>query len=211
MGAQVVMAPKGRALQMNEGARLASGDILLFLHSDTMLPDGYDKDIRRALADPCIAAGAFALSFDADTHAMRLLALGANLRSRLFSLPYGDQALFVRKAYFHEAGGFPKIPIMEDVAFVQTMKKRGRISILPPRITTSSRRYQAMGPFRTWVLNQLAMAGFFMGMPSEELACLYRSREKSLGIWIRHLIKTAKNRGICYFIRRDKSIDDQEC
>lgn len=210
MGAQVVMAKKGRALQMNEGARFASGDILLFLHSDTMLPDGYDKDIRRALADPCIAAGAFGLSFDKDTFAMRLMALGADLRSWLFMLPYGDQALFVRSSDFHEAGGFPKIPIMEDVAFVQTMKERGRISILPSRITTSSRRYQAMGPFRTWVVNQLAMAGFFMGMPSEELACLYRSREKSLGIWIKHLMKTAKSRCICFFKQREKSVDDQE-
>jgi uncharacterized protein len=210
MGAQVVMAQKGRALQMNEGARFASGDILLFLHSDTMLPDGYDKDIRRALADPCIAVGAFKLSFDKDTPAMRLMALGANLRSRLFRLPYGDQALFVRRADFHEAGGFPQIPIMEDVAFVQTMKERGRIAILPSRITTSFRRYEAMGPFRAWVVNQLAMAGFFMGMPSEELACLYRSREKSLGIWIKLLMKTAKSRGICHFDQREKSVDDQE-
>jgi hypothetical protein len=210
MGAQVVMAQKGRALQMNEGARLASGDILVFLHSDTMLPDGYDKDIRRALADPCIVAGAFSLSFDTDTPAMRLIAFGANLRSRLFRLPYGDQALFVRSADFHEAGGFTKIPIMEDVAFVQTMKERGRIAILPSRITTSSRRYKAMGPFRTWVVNQLAMAGFFMGMPSEELAFLYRSREKSLGIWIKHLMKTAKSRGICHFDQREKSVDDQD-
>jgi hypothetical protein len=99
---------------------------------------------------------------------------------------------------------------MEDVAFVQTMKERGRISILPSRITTSSRRYQALGPFRTWVVNQLAMAGFFMGMPSEELACLYRSQEKSLGIWIKQLMKTAKSRGICHFDQREKSVDDQE-
>jgi rSAM/selenodomain-associated transferase 2/rSAM/selenodomain-associated transferase 1 len=211
MGAQIGMTQKGRALQMNEGARLASGDIVLFLHSDTTLPDDYDKDIRRALADPCIAAGAFRLSFDTDTPAMRLMALGANLRSRLFRLPYGDQALFVRRANFHEAGGFPKTPIMEDVAFVQTMKKRGRISILPSRITTSSRRYKAMGTFRTWMVNQLAMAGFFMGIPSEELAVLYRGREKSLGIWIRRLMKTAKDSGICHFYRREKSVDDQEC
>ena len=125
MGAQVVMTQKGRALQMNEGARVASGDILLFLHSDTMLPDDYDKDIRQALVDPCIAVGAFGLSFDKDTLAMRLMAFGANLRSRLFSLPYGDQALFVRRADFYEAGGFQEIPIMEDVAFVRTMKKKG--------------------------------------------------------------------------------------
>jgi uncharacterized protein len=210
MGARVVMAQKGRALQMNEGARAASGDIFVFLHSDSILPDDFDKDIRRVLADPCIAAGAFSLSFDTDTPVMRLMALGANLRSRLFSLPYGDQALFVRRPDFHETGGFPKIPIMEDVALVRTMKKKGRILILPSRITTSSRRYKAMGPFRAWVINQLAMAGFFMGIPSEELAVLYRGREKSIVIWLRHLMKTAKNRGICHFDPREKSVDDQE-
>jgi hypothetical protein len=139
------------------------------------------------------------------------MALGANLRSRLFKLPYGDQALFVRSTDFHEAGGFPEIPIMEDVAFVRTMKKKGRIEMLPSRITTSSRRYRAMGPFRTWVVNQFAMAGFFMGMPSEELVALYRGREKSLGMWIRHLMKTVKDRGICNFNQREKSVDDQDC
>jgi rSAM/selenodomain-associated transferase 2 len=210
LGAQIVMATKGRALQMNEGALIASGDILLFLHSDTTLPFDYDRDIRQALADPCIAVGAFGLSFDTDTPAMRLMALGANLRSRLFSLPYGDQALFVRRADFHEAGGFPKIPIMEDVAFVRGMKKKGRIAILSSRITTSSRRYQAMGTVRTWVVNQLAMAGFFMGMPPEELAVPYRSREKSLVIWIRHLMKAAKDRDVCHFNPREKAVDDHE-
>ena len=141
---------------------------------------------------------------------MRLIALGANLRSWLFRLPYGDQALFVRRADFHKAGGFPGIPIMEDVAFIRTMKKMGRIAILPSRVTTSSRRYQAIGPFRTWVVNQLAMAGFFMGMPPEELAVLYRSREKSIGIWIRYLMKTFKDGGTRHSEQREKSLDDQE-
>ena len=112
LGAQVVTAQKGRALQMNEGARAASGDILLFLHSDSILPDDFDNGIRCALADPSMVLGAFGLCFDSNTPAMRVLALGANLRSRLFSLPYGDQALFVRRADFHEEGGFPQIPIM---------------------------------------------------------------------------------------------------
>ncbi len=210
MGAHVVTAQKGRAWQMNEGARAAAGDILLFLHSDSILPDDFDNGIRRALTDPRIAVGAFGLCFDADTPTMRAMALGANLRSRLLSLPYGDQALFVRRADFHEAGGFPQIPIMEDVAFVQSMKKRGRIAILTSRITTSSRRYQTMGPFRTWVINQVAMAGFFLGMPPEELAVLYRSREKSLAVWISRLMKTSWGRCNCRFEQREKSADDQE-
>jgi rSAM/selenodomain-associated transferase 2 len=193
MGARVLDAPPGRASQMNRGAGAALGDILLFLHADTVPCEGYDNAVRLMLADPDIAMGAFSLGFDRGSFPLELIAFGANLRSRIFKLPYGDQAFFVRKSVFMSAGGFQDIPIMEDVAFVNAMKKKGRIGILKNRVTTSSRRFTAMGPLRTWVLNQLALAGFVLGMPLAELAGLYRGRERSPGIWIQHVLKARKN------------------
>ncbi len=196
LGARVVPTHKGRAAQMNEGAGHALGDILLFVHADSVLPRGYDDTIRSALADFDVAAGAFSLGFHEGDFAMDLIAFGANLRSRYLKLPYGDQGFFVRKGTFHNAGGFPELPIMEDVAFIRTMKKKGRVVILHSKVSTSSRRFQAISPFRTWVLNQLAMAGFFLGMPIDDLAVLYRSRERSIGVWMKQLMMAVRNRVI---------------
>jgi hypothetical protein len=181
---------------MNEGAGHALGDILLFAHADSVLPRGYDDAIRSALADSDVAAGAFSLGFHEGTFVMDLIAFGANLRSHYLKLPYGDQGFFVREGTFHNAGGFPEVPIMEDVAFIRTMKKKGRVVILPSMVATSSRRFQTISPFRTWVLNQLAMVGFFLGMPNDDLAVLYRSRERSIGVWMKHLMMAVRNRVI---------------
>jgi len=194
LGARVVPTHKGRAAQMNEGVGHALGDILLFVHADSVLPRGYDDAIRSALADSDVAAGAFSLSFHEGDFVMDLIAFGANLRSRYLKLPYGDQGFFVRKGTFYNAGGFPEVPIMEDVAFIRTMKKKGRVVILHSKVSTSSRRFQAVSPFRTWVLNQLAMVGFFLGMPLDDLAVLYRGRERSIGVWMKQLIIAAKKR-----------------
>jgi uncharacterized protein len=196
MGARVLCAGQGRAIQMNEGARNASGEILLFLHADTCLPRGYDEEIRNALDDKGAAAGAFSLGFDTDSIGMKLIALGANMRSRYLSLPYGDQGLFVRKDSFLQHGCFPEFPIMEDVSFIRTMKKWGRIETLPSKVITSSRRFITLGSLRAWMLNQFAMAGFFLGVPLEDLADLYRGREQSLGTWLKRLIEAAKNRAV---------------
>ena len=194
MGARVVPTRKGRADQMNEGAGHALGDILLFVHADSVLPRGYDDAIRSALADPDVAAGAFSLGFNEGDLVMDLIAFGANLRSRYLNLPYGDQGLFVSKGTFHNVRGFPEVPIMEDVAFIRTLKEEGRVVILPSKVATSSRRFQAVSPIRTWVLNQLAMIGFFLGMSLDDLAVLYRSRERSIGVWMKQLIMAAKKR-----------------
>jgi rSAM/selenodomain-associated transferase 2 len=194
LGARVVPTCKGRAAQMNEGVGHALGDILLFVHADSVLPRGYDDAIRSALADSDVAAGAFSLSFHEGDFVMDLIAFGANLRSRYLKLPYGDQGFFVRKGTFHNAGGFPEVPIMEDVAFIRAMHETGRVVTLKSKVTTSSRRFQAISPFRALVLNQLAMVGFFLGMPIDDLAVLYRSRERSIGIWMKQLIIAAKKR-----------------
>ena len=193
-GARIVTSPRGRACQMNRGAGAARGEILLFLHADTLLCEGYDNAVRLMLADPEISMGAFSLGFDRGSFSLDLIATGANLRSRILKLPYGDQAFFVRKSVFMAAGGFQDIPIMEDVAFVNAMKKKGRMGILKSRVTTSSRRFAAMDPLRTWVLNQLALAGFVLDMPLAELAELYRGKERSPGIWIQKVLSAMKNK-----------------
>jgi hypothetical protein len=193
-GARVVTAGRGRAVQMNRGAEATSGEILLFVHGDTMLPDGYDDLIRSALADGQAAAGAFSLAFDHSGPGMKVIAFGANLRARVLGLPYGDQAIFVKRDLFQRTGGFPEVPIMEDVIFMKSIKNHGTFAILKDCVMTSGRRYRMMGPFRTWLLNQLVMAGYAWGIPLEDLAVLYRSRQPSFRIWAKHMARAWNER-----------------
>jgi len=182
-GAKVISAPKGRASQMNEGASHASGRILFFVHADTVVPPGYDRDIRFALKDDERAAGAFGLRFDASSVGLAIIEKGADLRNRVLGLPYGDQGLFMPAFFFHELEGFPDLPILEDVALVSKIRKKGRLVILPSRVTTSARRYEALGVFRTWLMNQLVYAGYFLKVPLATVSLLYRSRASLLRQW----------------------------
>jgi len=182
-GAKVISAQKGRASQMNEGACHASGRILFFVHADTVVPPGYDRDIRFALKDDERAAGAFGLRFDASSVGLTIIEKGADMRNRMLRLPYGDQGLFMPAGFFHELGGFPDMPILEDVAIVSEIRKKGRLVILPARVTTSARRYEALGVFRTWLMNQLVYAGYFLKVPLATVSLLYRSRASLLRHW----------------------------
>jgi rSAM/selenodomain-associated transferase 2 len=171
---QVYQGPRGRAQQMNHGARYAHGDILLFLHADTLLPaDGPDA-VRRALRCPNTVGGAFRLSIAPATPALRLVAWGTNLRSRLGGLPYGDQALFVSRRVFEEAGGYDDVPFMEDIRLVQTLRRRGRLTILPQAATTSGRRWQRNGVFFTTARNVVLMTLYFCGVQPATLKRWYR-------------------------------------
>lgn len=181
--ASVVHAPPGRAAQMNAGAKHAGSGILLFLHADTRLPDDFDRWARAALADPSVIAGAFGLGFDDRSLSLRVTAWGANLRSRLLQLPYGDQAFFIKRADFREAGGFPLIPIMEDAVFAWTLKNRGRVVTLPVDVVTSSRRYRRLGVFRTFLANQFVIVCFLLGADPAAVAGLYRTGG-SIGEWL---------------------------
>lgn len=187
-GIRAVSSGPGRALQMNVGAASSSGEILLFVHADTLLPARYDDMVRAAMGDGQAVAGAFSLTFDTGGRALDMIAFGANLRSRLLGLPYGDQAFFVKRDAFRRVGGFREVPIMEDVMFMESVKKLGGVVILPHHVTTSARRYRELGPVRTWMINQLAMAGYFLGMPLEGLTRLYRGREQSLRAWVKVIV-----------------------
>jgi rSAM/selenodomain-associated transferase 2/rSAM/selenodomain-associated transferase 1 len=163
-GARVLVTRPGRARQMNAGAALASGDVLLFLHADTHLPEGFSQTVRATLADGCVA-GAFRLRIDGEHPGLRWVAWGANLRSRLLALPYGDQALFLPARRFYDMGGFADLPWMEDLEFVRRLRRTGRIAIAPTAVTTSARRWQSWGILRTTLIHQACLAGYLLGIP----------------------------------------------
>lgn len=176
LGLKVLFAPTGRANQMNIGAKAATGEILLFLHADTLLPNGFDRKVRRVLYQPNIIAGAFSLQIDGSLRGLRLIEIGVNLRSRLLSLPYGDQAIFVKAEAFKVLGGYTQLPIMEDFEFVLQLRKNGKIAIVPTPVITSSRRWQKLGVWQTTIVNQLAIAAYFLKIPPKRIAQWYRSR-----------------------------------
>jgi rSAM/selenodomain-associated transferase 2/rSAM/selenodomain-associated transferase 1 len=161
-GAKVLTSPTGRARQMNAGAGVASGDLFLFLHADTLLPKRFDGWVRQVLAQPGVAAGAFEFRLDATSRGLRIIERVANWRSRRLQLPYGDQAIFIRSALFREIGGFPDLPIMEDFEFIRRLKRKGRIQIASIPAVTSARRWMRLGVWRTTFINQLIVIAYYL-------------------------------------------------
>jgi len=172
-GARVIATPLGRGSQQNAGARAAQGEVLLFLHADTLLPEDFAGQIRAALTQPGIVAGAFRFAIAAPGWRFRLLARCANLRAAWLGLPYGDQALFLPAARFQAMGGFREIPLLEDVDLALRLRKMGRIALLATPAHTSARRWQRLGWLRATALNQLILLGFFCGISPERLARWY--------------------------------------
>ncbi|HHP7244888.1 MAG TPA: TIGR04283 family arsenosugar biosynthesis glycosyltransferase [Elainellaceae cyanobacterium] len=173
-GAIVMFAPAGRASQMNVGAQTAQGDILLFLHADTRLPDGFAAHIRQILAKPGVVAGAFQLRIDGTAPGLSLIEWGVKWRSRLFQLPYGDQAIFLESSTFQRVGGFPDLPIMEDFELIRRLRSLGTIAIAPSAVITSGRRWDKLGVLKTTVINQLIIVAYLLGMPIDRIARWYR-------------------------------------
>ena len=173
-GAKVITGPRGRALQQNRGAAEARGSVLLFLHADTLLPKDYVAHVFESLMDRRVVLGAFRFKTTLAQPLMKGIELSTYIRSRYLRLPYGDQALFVRRSCFQAAGGFPEIPIAEDLFFVRLVSKQGRIAIAPAHAVTSSRRWREVGLLRTTLINQLILAGFAFGISPKTLARLYR-------------------------------------
>ena len=177
LGARVLLTDASKAVQMNAGAAASVGDVLLFLHADTHLPDNFDAKVMAAVSQNGFCAGAFSLGIGSDARGLRFIERVANWRSRFFQMPYGDQALFVCRDLFNEIGGFPDLPIMEDFELIRRLRRKGKISILPDCVRTSPRRYLNFGIFKTWCLNQFIIAAYYLGVSPEWLACWYR-REK---------------------------------
>lgn len=179
-GGRIVAGKKGRALQQNQGAAVARGDVLLFLHADTKLPEQYVEHIFQSLMDRQIVLGAFQFDTDLKTPAMKRVAYWANLRAAKLRLPYGDQGLFLRREDFFSAGGFPDVPIAEDLHLAREMARRGRVVIAPAAAVTSARRWKQLGPLRTTLVNTLIAVGCLAGVSPHLLAPLYRWPKKRL-------------------------------
>ncbi len=160
---ELVAGPRGRARQMNAGARRASGETLLFLHADTRLPDGALPTIAAALDDARVVGGRFDVSFDSPRAVFRMIAFFMNLRSRWSGISTGDQAIFVRRSVFEAMGGYPDIALMEDIELCRRLKRRGGLAAIRARVTTSARKWEREGAIRTmalmWLLRFLYMAG----------------------------------------------------
>lgn len=164
----------GRGRQMNAGAAVADGDILLFLHADTVLPVGALEKISQVMASGRCVGGAFDLAIDSERLFLRYIAFRARSRSRQNRIPYGDQAIFVDREYFERIGGFSEIPIMEDVDLMRRLKKnRQRIHIFRDRVLTSSRRWEAEGALYTTLRNQFLVLLYYLGVSPERLSRLY--------------------------------------
>jgi rSAM/selenodomain-associated transferase 2 len=162
-GPRLLESARGRAVQMNHGAREAGGDTLLFLHADTRLPDGAARAIEQALAEPGVVGGRFDVRFDNERPLFRVIAWFMNTRSRASGICTGDQAIFVRRADFEAVGGYPEIPLMEDIELSRRLKRRGNLRALRLRVTTSARKWEREGPLRTmglmWALRFLHFCG----------------------------------------------------
>lgn len=169
-GAQVVTGPASRGGQLRRGAEAAQGRWLLVLHADTVLPEGWTRAARAQMRAG--GAAAFRLSFDAAGVMPVLVAGWANLRSRLFGLPYGDQGLLIPKDLYEAAGGYPNIPLMEDVALARALKRR--IALMPAAVTTGADRYARAGWLRRGALNLGTLARYLCGADPHRLAARYR-------------------------------------
>jgi rSAM/selenodomain-associated transferase 2 len=169
----LIESPKGRGLQMNQGAGAATGDIYLFLHADTILEQGWSDEIMTALGNGEVAGGAFTLAIDSPEWQYRLIEHMVRTRCALWKLPYGDQGIFVRRSVFEKIDGYKNIPLMEDVDFIERTKRSGRISILPKKAFTSHRRWEKEGWVQTTLLNQLIMIMYRLGVDPHRLAGLY--------------------------------------
>ncbi len=163
-GAKVLLGPRGRAVQMNLGALVAKGEILVFLHGDTLLPDNWDYHVRHQLQSSETIAGAFELRIDSGRPALRIIELLANYRSRRLGMPYGDQALFMRADTFRAQGGFVNEPIMEDFELMRRLRKQGTVRIAPAAVLTSARRWEEKGVWATTAINQLLIFGYLFGI-----------------------------------------------
>lgn len=176
-GFTVVRAPRGRARQMNVGAARATGEVLLFLHADTLLPEHADTEILDALNGGDRLWGRFDVRIDGQPRLLPLVAALMNIRSRLTGIATGDQAIFVRRDHFLMVGGFPDQPLMEDIVLSARLKRVGRPVCVRSRVVTSGRRWERHGFWKTVLLMWWLRLQFFFGRSAERLATRYYRKE----------------------------------
>lgn len=172
----------GRGAQMDAGAAESSGDVLLFLHADSLLPEGWAGMVKKALADDAAVAGAFSLSIDSDKTVFRVIEAAANFRAARLGLIYGDQAIFARRETFLNCGGFNKLPLMEDVDCVKRLRKLGRVILLKDCVKTSARRWEKNGVARSTLRNWLVLFLYSVGVSPARLYKIYYSKEPAVSL-----------------------------
>jgi rSAM/selenodomain-associated transferase 2 len=169
----LISASRGRACQMNAGARASRGDALVFVHADTIVPSTFAADIASALSDPTVVGGRFDVQLDARTLPYQIIGAMISLRSRISRTGTGDQAIFVRRDVFDRLGGFPDFELCEDLEFSRRLKRVGRVACLRARVTTSARRWSRDGVVRTVVRMWLIRAMYLAGVPPARLKRIY--------------------------------------
>ena len=167
---RLVESPRGRAAQMNAGARAASGDILLFLHADTWLAPGADQSLRLGLRRTGARWGRFDVAITGSSPMLRVVARFMNARSRVTGIATGDQAIFVRRDAFESVGGYPEIPLMEDIALSKRLKGLSPPLCLRERVVTSGRRWERHGTLRTILLMWRLRSAYALGADPRRLA-----------------------------------------
>lgn len=171
--AKVVCGNKGRAAQMNSGAGCAQGDILLFLHADTSMDVGALGDIEKKIAKEGCIGGCLTQRIDKTAFIYRLIETLGNVRAKISRVFYGDQGIFVRKDVFERLGGFPDVPIFEDVLFTRKLKCEGKTIVLSDKIMVSARRWEKTGIFKTTLMFSMLLIRFKMGHPLDKIKALY--------------------------------------
>ncbi len=169
----VISASRGRAQQMNAGARASRGEVLAFVHADTIVPQTFAADIASALSDPAVVGGRFDVKLDSSALPFRIIGAMISLRSRISRTGTGDQAIFVRRDVFDRLGGFPALELCEDLEFSRRLKRAGRVACLRARVTTSARRWHRDGVIRTVIRMWLIRAMYLMGVPPARLKRMY--------------------------------------
>ena len=167
-------APAGRAVQMNTGARAASGDVFWFLHADTEVPTDCLQQISDALRDPAVVGGFFRIRIPSERFVYRLTDSFAHYAGLLLRMRFGDHGFFCRRAVFEQIGGFPELPLMEDAEFFHKLRRRGRMAIISSRLISSPRRYEQIGPWRLTVTYGLIALLYFLHVPIPILARIHR-------------------------------------
>lgn len=169
-----LISEKGRGVQMNRGAGLATGEMLIFLHADTRLPPRAFDKIRLVMGNPECVGGAFDLAIASDRPIFRIIERAASLRSRFMRIPFGDQAIFLRRSYFSSLGGYKSISTMEDVELMGRVKKRGdKICIIHDKAMTSARRWEKEGVVSCTLRNWLIQILYYAGVSPSKLANFY--------------------------------------
>jgi rSAM/selenodomain-associated transferase 2 len=170
----LLVAPRGLARQMNAGAAAASGDAMVFVHADTLMPTGFAADIAAALADPAVVGGRFDLRLDDGAPLFRFIGWLISARSRLSRTGTGDQAIFARREVFERLGGYRDIDVCEDLDLARRLKRAGRVACLRSRVTTSARRWREHGVIVTILRMWFIRAAFLLEVSPTRLARLYK-------------------------------------